>query len=342
MTGVLDQRRPALAFLLCVAVACGVGLPAFARQDSTETQFRAAYEAKQYPKAIELGLQLVKSDPASFVHPYNLACVYCLSGDSKSGLEWLKKAADLGFDDAELFRTDPDLASIRGQAGYAEAQKVVEGNAGKSGGEFMSKAKASEPLVILPSKHDPTQPATMIVALHPFGGTAETFADQWRDVAEEAGAILVLPRAVRPQGTGFAWGNVGESDVILTTALDKVKQKHKIDEKRVVLTGFSQGGQMAFNLGVRHPLQFAGVIPVCGVYDPSYAPIPLIATTSLPRFFIMVGATDQGVESNRKAAADFVAASIKTELRVYPGIGHAFPTNRKEELLAALKFVLGA
>ncbi len=342
MSGLSNRRRLAAPFTLVVAVACTAGLPAFARQAATDAQFREAYRAKQYPKAIELGLQLVKSDPKSFVYPYNLACVYCLSGDSKRGLEWLKKAADLGFDDVDLFRTDPDLASIRGQAGYAEAQKVVEGNANKSGGEFMAKAKVSEPLVILPSKHDPTRPATMIVALHPFGGTAELFADQWRDVAEEVGAILVLPRAVRPQGTGFAWGNVGESDVILTAALEKVKQKHKIDEKRVVLTGFSQGGQMAFNLGIRHPLQFAGVIPVCGFYDPSYAPIPLIATTSLPKFYIMVGATDQGVESNRKAAADFASASIKTELRVYPGVGHAFPPNRKEELLAALKFVLGA
>lgn len=337
-----NRRRLALQFSLCVAVACTAGLPVLARQDATETQFRAAYEAKQYPKAIELGLQLVKSDPKNFVHPYNLACVYCLSGDAKSGLEWLKKAAEMGFDDVELFRTDPDLAAIRRQTGYAEAQKVVETNASKSGGEFMAKAKASEPLIVLPTKHDPDKPATLIVALHPFGGTAESFADQWRDVAEEVGAILVLPRAVRPQGAGFAWGNVGESDVILMNAFEKAKQKHKIDEKRVVLTGFSQGGQMAFNLGVRHPLQFTGVIPVCGVYDPSYAPIPLIATTSLPRFFIMVGANDQGVESNRKAAADFAAASIKTELRVYPGVGHAFPPNRKEELLAALKFVLGA
>jgi len=71
--------------------------------------------------------------------------------------------------------------------------------------------------------------------------------------------------------------------------------------------------------------------------------MPLVATTSLPKFVILVGAEDdpQVVESNRLAAQTLKQSAVKVELRVYPGVGHAFPKDRSAELLSAVKFILG-
>lgn len=45
---------------------------------------------------------------------YNLACSLALSGDREAALMELGEAAGLGWSDGEHARTDPDLASLRG------------------------------------------------------------------------------------------------------------------------------------------------------------------------------------------------------------------------------------
>ena len=113
--------------------------------------------------------------------------------------------------------------------------------------------------------------------------------------------------------------------------------EHQVDPRRVVLGGFSQGGQMAYTLGLRHADKFRGVIPIAGSYNPSYT---VARDGGMPRVFVMVGEKDRALEANRAAAKDLEAKGAKVKLNVYPGVGHAFPQNSDEELLKALKFVL--
>lgn len=45
---------------------------------------------------------------------YNLACTYALKGDRDAALDWLDKSVNVGFDDSDRLREDPDIASLRG------------------------------------------------------------------------------------------------------------------------------------------------------------------------------------------------------------------------------------
>src|SRR5215813_7540275 len=62
-------------------------------------QFTAAYQAKNWDKAIELGQKLCELAPKGGINQYNLACCYALSGNKPKALEWLDKAVDAGFSD---------------------------------------------------------------------------------------------------------------------------------------------------------------------------------------------------------------------------------------------------
>ncbi|MBU0638835.1 MAG: dienelactone hydrolase family protein [Planctomycetes bacterium] len=336
--------------ILCgVACAALILLPAAAlAQESVDSLRRAyfeAYQSKDWPSAIEIGLKLVERDPANSHNAYNLACAYGLSGDAENALIWARKAAEAGFSDRYLFETDPDLKPIRTLPGYPATLEIVRQHAARDRAAFLKLAEKSTPLIVVPEDLDRGKPAPLIVALHPYGGTAEQIAGVWRSVAQKSGAILVAPRAVRPTGVGraagFEWGTADEADYLVTSAVKVVLKEHKIDEQRIVLTGFSQGAYIAFNLGIRHPDKFAGVIPVAGSYNSSEAGPALLEGARRPRFYVMVGDRDPILEANRTAAKEYQKAGIPVQLKVYENLGHTFPKNTDEELHQAMKFVLG-
>ena len=54
---------------------------------------------------------------------YNLACSHARAGQPDAALDWLEKAAGLGFADAALLDTDPDLDSLRELQRFAAVRK---------------------------------------------------------------------------------------------------------------------------------------------------------------------------------------------------------------------------
>ncbi len=292
-------------------------------------KLQQAYEKKNWDAAIAFGLEVENIDPKNSENLYNLACVYCLKGDAANGKKFLAKAVDAGFSELDTIEKDEDFASIRSDPAFTTAVAKVKENAKKDTGDFKAKAEKSEPLMIVPEGLDTSKPAPLIVALHPFGGTAEFIVERWKDVAKKFGAIIVAPRAVIAQGPGFQWGTPEQGEMI------------KIDNDRIILTGFSQGGYMVYNVGVKHASMFRGLIPVAGRWDNQAALIPKdVAKYKLPRVFIMVGDQDRTLEGNREAAKVLESAGFRVKPNEYKGVGHDFPTNREEELTKAMEFIL--
>jgi phospholipase/carboxylesterase len=117
-------------------------------------------------------------------------------------------------------------------------------------------------------------PFPTVVALHGWGASGHDLlglAPYFR-----GGEALVLC----PQGevevpigggmSGYGWfplrnGIVPDAGEVLTAAealrtfLDQALAHYPVDRERVALLGFSQGGLMAYEQGLRHPERFAGV-----------------------------------------------------------------------------------
>lgn len=332
------SRPRLIAGLLGLLIIAPLAAAAAQEIATTQRAWRAAYDDKDWARAIKVGLKLTLLVPDNSTHEYNLACAYALHGDVESAAAWAQKSAYSGFSDLHLITTDPDLNNIRNDPSYKAALKIVARNSSKALELFKQQAAGREPLIIVPTSVDREKPAPVVIVLHGFGGKAERFADVWRKAADKAGVILVAPRAVHEvRGRGYQWGTPEEANVLVLRALDKVSAEHKVDPRRVVLGGFSQGGRMAYTLGLRHADKFCGVIPIAGNYNASYT---VARAGGLPRVFVMVGENDRTLKANRAAAKDLEAKGAEVKLNVYPGVGHAFPQNSDEELLEALKFVL--
>ena len=53
----------------------------------------------------------------------------------------------------------------------------------------------------------------------------------------------------------------------LIALLDDVMKKHRVDKRRVYLTGLSMGGYGTWSLGLAYPERFAAIAPICGGGD---------------------------------------------------------------------------
>lgn len=55
---------------------------------------------------------------------YNLACAYSLKGDRDSGIQWLERSVNNGFDSPQKVQHDPDLNNLRADSRFSAVEKL--------------------------------------------------------------------------------------------------------------------------------------------------------------------------------------------------------------------------
>lgn len=138
--------------------------------------------------------------------------------------------------------------------------------------------------VHVPPGYDGRAPVAVVVMLHGGGGTskAAAFETGWGAKADEAGFLAVFPDAMSrnpSQPSSFArnpqlWNDGSDrfypgqnppDDVgFVSVMLDELFARFNVDERRVFLTGFSNGASMAFRAGVELSNRVSAIAPVAG------------------------------------------------------------------------------
>jgi tetratricopeptide (TPR) repeat protein len=76
--------------------------------------------AKKLDEALEAHQKATKFPRFAPIATYNIACVHALRNDKDKALEWLKKAVDAGFTNADHIETDSDMDSVREDPRFAK------------------------------------------------------------------------------------------------------------------------------------------------------------------------------------------------------------------------------
>jgi hypothetical protein len=114
--------------------------------------------------------------------------------------------------------------------------------------------------ITLPEGYDPAKPARLYVWLHgrqnnttetEFIFSQQTFRAGNPPVADQGQIQVDL--FGRLNGAGWHWA--GEADVF--EGIAAVQKRFKIDDKRILLRGFSMGGEGAWHIALHHPDRFA-------------------------------------------------------------------------------------
>ncbi len=302
---------------------------------------------KDYEKALKLAKEANKlalrtnAKPMHALTTYNLACMSSLLKKTDDAFEYLDKAIALGGfgrDFVQQVEGDSDLDNIRDDPRYA---KMLE-KADKATGDGQPRSRWK---VTLPEDYDASEKIPLIVVLHGGGADMNEPIERWMSAADEVGAILLTPQGGEKKGEGrFEWGrDLDDIESRVMDAIEAAMDKHKIDDRKIVLAGFSQGGWAAWGVAMRNPEMFCGIIPVCGRFAAESE--SMLEGEELDNFHVYIMAGDEDddaiLKSNRAAAKQFTKLGAKVKMQTYADVGHDYPKNADKELARALKFVLG-
>lgn len=181
----------------------------------------------------------------------------------------------------------------------------------------------------------------LLVAIHGMGDDPARWVEPWR--AFPGRVHLALPRAFHRHGGGFSWFQfepgmtdaqfgqaVGAAEARLWRGIAKLARA-----RRVLVTGFSQGGILSFAMAARRASELIGAFPVAGS-----CPGPLLPDEGAPSAPVRAfhGTADQVLEIKwaRETVRAFKARGSDAELREYEGLGHSISPELRAELWRAI------
>ncbi len=325
--------RSILIFALTIAIT---SLNSAAQSDrQLVDRYDQSVNSKRYQAALNTAQQLSERYPESSTWKFNLGSMYARLGETEPALDALATAADLGYTGVRSFEQSEDLDALRDDKRFHKILSDVQQNAAKRLRIYIQEAEDHEPKTFIPD-NAPDSPA-LILALHGTGMRGADMLNALKDTAEELNMILIAPDALRPlREGGFSWTYRDEAEWMVNHMIRTAVQQHNVDPNKIYLVGFSQGANIALTMGQTDPELFAGIIPICGHYEPQIAEAN--PNQSPTPFYLMTGARDPWKKTYAIAKRDFTKANTPVTVRVIPAIGHQIPSGPRgiKELTKAI------
>lgn len=143
----------------------------------------------------------------------------------------------------------------------------------------------------IPSSYDATQPMPLVLVLHGAFSTAKQmdYWAEWSSLADRNGFIVVYPEGIGIWGffqhwnAGHCCGKAvrdGWDDVaFIDTLIDNLLERYVVDERRIYMVGFSNGGMMTYRYAAERSSRLAAAAVVSGALGSLESP-------DAPAFFL--------------------------------------------------------
>jgi|GEM_PF-234286 len=219
-----------------------------------------------------------------------------------------------------------------------------------------------EALVFAPTAESPRGTHPLIFAFHGHGGNMKG-ASQWGLHGHWPQAIVVYPQGLDtpsvldPKGRKPGWqrlaGDQGDRDVRFTDAmLATMRQKFKVDDRRVFATGFSNGAFFTLLLWIERRDTFAAFAIVAGALDASQhltmaKPVlhiggkkdPLVTPAKFEPTIAAERQVDGALGQGQSCGADctrYIGSKAEVRTLIHAG-GHIYPPTAAESTIAFFK-----
>jgi dienelactone hydrolase len=339
------MNRSVPVFLLSIIAACFVWLAPAQAQPVPETA------AKQIAEKLTQLQDQVKKLKALDLDPYLMADV-----------EVYAKAADWAIRHQEFYSPDYAAQAQRGlETGLARAEKLLTGaspwdqQAGSLIRGYYSAVDGSvQPYAVkLPPSFAGKEMDRWPLQVHLHGRADKmnevNFIQQHDGKPVKEDQSWIQLDVFGRTNNAYRWA--GETDVF--EAIRAVQRRYRIDNRRIVLRGFSMGGAGAWHLGLHYPSMWCSVGPGAGFvdtyqYQKIKSPLPSYQNSTLKIYDAIdyvVNASNLPVctyggelDEQLVASTSMVEAAkklgVEIKILIGPGVGHKFEPKTEKEFIA--------
>jgi predicted esterase len=273
---------------------------------------------------------------------YLRSCMAARMGNNALALDLIRQALDQGIWYGEtMIRQTPSWQHLQGDPAFeqlAAASIQQEKAAGVTPQLFLREPEGG---------CSPTDPCPTLLALHGNGDNARHSLQGWGSVADQ-GWLLAAAQSSQAGMAGFyVWDNQEIALRELAGHYATLRDGHDIDPTRVVIGGFSMGGETALRATLLGTVPVRGFIllgpggPTIDTPD-EWLPLILSAKERGLRGYIFLGESDSTVPHDeiRALVSLLNDHGTPTTLETVPNLAHDYPPDFAARLQRALAFIL--
>lgn len=153
----------------------------------------------------------------------------------------------------------PAAAATTPAAGIDAPGPAPAQDCGLAKGQFFTRHSGASSYVGFVPNGYTGQPTRLLVGLHGCGDNAWNFANWGVNPYDTRNSQDYIGISIDgASGGGNCWDSSDEAKVL--AAIDDVAQCLYVHQQKVVIAGFSSGGELAYGTGLRHAGRFAGIL----------------------------------------------------------------------------------
>jgi predicted esterase len=172
--------------------------------------------------------------------------------------------------------------------------------------------------VQLPPEYHPNRAYPVLIVLRSGQETEVQAMAHWSELAKQHGYILAAPLWGR--GMNFSYQYSAKEHALVLDTIRDLRRRFGVDSDRVFLYGWRAGGAMAYDVGLGHPDQFAGVLPHNA--SPKYFPERYWPNAQFLPFYVLEGDMNgDGPRENKKLLAEWIRCGYPCMYVEYKGRG---------------------
>ena len=301
----------------------------------TAKEMMQAYSSGNYELALKIAEQACIDFPDNIDHPLMWRIsILCRSNRTDESLQLLAKSLDEGYWWSEIFFEDEDFNDVRE---LPEFQRLVAISLKQRQKEV---SKNYQPVrFVVEAAQGGEKPYPVLFTMHGMGGAGQTDVDFWRAASELGWLVVSLQSSQLFSMNGFCWDDLVKAEQEVLEHIEAIRSEYSIDEKQIVLGGFSQGAGLAILSSLSEKIPAMGFIGV-GTWAPDVEPIAKRAKSKpLVRGYFVFGEQDHTIERADEIRTALAEAGLELADERYSDLGHEFPSNAHETMKRALQFI---
>ena len=259
-------------------------------------------------------------------------CLLSLCNRPNDAVSVLQQGLDSGLWWAESQFRDSDLEAVRDLPEFktlveASNQKCIEAQA----------QIGHDRAVLVPD--DIVGELPLLIFLHGRNGDKNYNLEYW-DVARRRGWLVLSPQsrqAIYPGAYCWDKSEQGLEDVLFH--LEEIVKIYKVDRRRIVIAGFSQGSGMAIYAALSGKVGARGFIGVGTFFAEPNLLMPNAKQENSLRGYFVAGEKDYSLERAREIQKILKENNIQFDEEVHSDLGHEFPPDFEKSFNKAIDFI---